>query len=940
MLKKTNNLFLNLKILAIITALLLVSIMPVISAFQIKTKNEDELLFTVTRSDLTGVDVELNIKDISTTTIDVNGEIFDRISVKNRGVTSDYGKAELPVISYYVAVVQGAEIVMDYEVSDPIIFENCYIYPSQPPMPDTGGYVDPQFTKNESFYLKNEYYPASIVEISSDFIIRGCRIVRISIYPITFNPIAQTLKIYENIDISIDFVDGTNEFVPERLRSIYFQPMLDAFLVNSQNLERAVLSNPSQPLGRADRADLLIVVYDDFYEEILPLAEWRHLTGLETKVVKWSEIGSSSDDLRNYMIDAYNNWELPPSFLLIVGDADHIPVNYLYTHPYHSSPTGTDHWYVAVDGTDYFPDIHTGRISVEDEAELTTVVNKILDYSKTPYMSKNWFDDILLAAKEESGRYFVYTSERVYDFLNPLGYDCNRQYQGTNPPGSTEGVINAINNGVIIANHRDHGNSANDPYYDTTGWSAPDFNTDHIINDIDNGEMYPIMFSLNCESGWFDGETDTNSGSNYESIGEIGIRVEDRGFVAVIAATRVSYSGYNDELCVGFYDAMWSDFDPEYPGDGMTNPYDTELYRISQVMNYGKFWMYDIYVAPGGCDPYPWTPTEDVSRTTFEIFHLHGDPTMEIWTEMPKSLDVSYKILENAAEVIVSNSGDPVENALVCLHRENGIYVKGLTDDAGLVMLDVIDPIIHEEITMIVTAHNYLYDHQNFYWNIEPKQPSKPSGPKNGEIDIEYDFSTNTTDPEEDQLYYWFDWGDGTNSDWVGPFNSGETCTESHAWSERGGFYIKVKAKDIKDKEGNWSEEARIWISDEPSSVPIIKGPRLFVKSGVPQEYTFSAQDPEGDQVYIAVMWYNGSGSGSWEGPLDSGEQIKLSHTWNNPQTKYTIRAKSKDIFGYESEWASYTVNTPKNRGVYFNIFERLEEYFPKLSYLFKILFF
>jgi hypothetical protein len=354
-------------------------------------------------------------------------------------------------------------------------------------------------------------------------------------------------------------------------------------------------------------------------------------------------------------------------------------------------------------------------------------------------------------------------------------------------------------------------------------------------------------------------------------------------------------------------------------------------------MNYGKFWMYDIYVAPGGCDPYPWTPSEDVSRTTFEIFHVHGDPTMEIWTEMPKNLEVTYEILENAAEVLVSNSGDPVENALVSLYQENGIYLKGLTDDDGMLMLDVNNP-TDEEITMVVTAHNYLFDQQNFYWNRAPDIPSKPSGPKNGEIDIEYNFSTYTTDPEEEQLYYWFDWGDGTNSDWLGPFESGETCKASHAWTERGGFNITVKAKDINDMEGSWSEVAKIWISNEPSNMPKIRGPRFFVKPGTPQEYTFSAKDPEEDQVYILVMWNNGSGS--WEGPLDSGEQIKLSYTWNEPQTKYTIRAKSKDIFGYESEWATYTVNTPRNHGINLNLFERLIEYFPKLSHLFKLLFF
>ena len=552
-------------------------------------------------------------------------------------------------------------------------------------------------------------------------------------------------------------------------------------------------------------------------------------------------------------------------------------------------------------------------------------------------MEENWFDDILLAAKEESGRYFVWSSETIFDYLDPLGYKCNRQYKGGSPPGSTEGVINAIDDGVIIANHRDHGSSLNDPDMSSTGWSAPHFTTDHIIDDIDNGEMYPIMFSLNCESGWFDGETDTNTEHNYESIGEVGLRVANKGFVSVIAATRVSYSGYNDELCRGFYDGMFPDFDPDYPDDESTNPYDTEVYRISQVMNYGKFWMYDKYIVPGGCPPYPWPPSESASRTEFEMFHVHGDPTMEVWTWMPENLDVSYEILTGEIEVTVECDGDPIENALVCVCQENGIYLKGLTDDTGCVTLIVNNPSV-EEITLTVIAHNCLYDQQTFYWNRPPEQPSKPSGPETGEIGGEYEFSASTTDPESEQISYWFDWGDGTNSSWIGPYGSGETGIASHIWNERGCFDVKVKAKDINDGESEWSEEAKIWISNEPPNLPRIKGP-IIIDPGVPQEFTFSATEPDGDQVHIVVMWGD-SGSGSWEGPLNSGEEIKLTHTWDDPLTKYIIRAKAKDNFGYESDWAKHTIFTPRTRGVFFEMLERLAYNFPILNHLLEMLFF
>ena len=704
-------------------------------------------------------------------------------------------------------------------------------------------------------------------------------------------------------------------------------------MINSNNIERAAANNPSQQTKNPDRADLLIVVHDPFYEEILPLAEWRHQTGVETKVVKWSEIGTTASDLRDYMTNAYTSWELPPSFLLIVGDADHIPVNYLYTHPYHGTPTGTDHWYIAVDGTDYLPDIHEGRISVDNEYELTIVVNKILDYSKAPYMDVNWFDDILLAAYNEGGRYFIYTSDRIYDFLTPLGYNCIRQYQGGTPPGSTSGVISAINDGVAIANHRDHGATQNDGS-SYTGWCYPQFDTTHIQS-LTNGRMYAVMFALHCDSGWFDGETDTGGG-NYESIGEVGLRVENKGFSAVICSSRVSYSGYNDEFCVGMYDAMWSDFDPNYPNGNSANPFTNEVYRIAQVMNYGKFWMYDKYIVPGGCSPYPWTPSETNSRTTFEMFHVHGDPTMEIWTSFPEDLEVTYEVISNAVEVIVEDNNGSVENALVCLYQPNGIYIKGLTDELGEIILDVNNP-SDEEVTLTVTSHNHLPDQQQFYLNRPPLQPSKPVGEIDPNLNTTYDYETNTTDVEGEEISYKFNWGDGTETDWLGPYTSGQTVTSSHSWEERGPNTITVKAKDTNGGESVWSEGLDIMVENQAPNEPRISGPRFFVKANVECQYKFKLVDKNSDQMYLYVNFGNENVS-DWVGPYNSGETVIINHTWQIPDNRYSIYAKTKDQFE-ESEWSVVEVNTPRDIHQYYFL-EKLLERFPILKFLLKNIFY
>ncbi|MCK5258300.1 MAG: hypothetical protein KAJ69_02175, partial [Thermoplasmatales archaeon] len=67
--------------------------------------------------------------------------------------------------------------------------------------------------------------------------------------------------------------------------------------------------------------------------------------------------------------------------------------------------------------------------------------------------------------------------------------------------------------------------------------------------------------------------------------------------------------------------------------------------------------------------------------------------------------------------------------------------------------------------------------------NNPPNKPAKPTGVKKGAVGEEYNFSTSTTDQDEDMIYYKWDWGDGTFSGWLGPFNSGEEISITHQWS-------------------------------------------------------------------------------------------------------------------------------------------------------------
>jgi len=100
--------------------------------------------------------------------------------------------------------------------------------------------------------------------------------------------------------------------------------------------------------------------------------------------------------------------------------------------------------------------------------------------------------------------------------------------------------------------------------------------------------------------------------------------------------------------------------------------------------------------------------------------------------------------------------------------------------------------------------------------------PNKPNitGPTSGKCGTPHQYSSNTTDPDGNQVYYWFNWGDGTSSGWIGPFNSGQPASISHVWNT-GTYKIKVKAKDDPNGDGDLSEGLESeWSDPLPISIP------------------------------------------------------------------------------------------------------------------------
>lgn len=82
--------------------------------------------------------------------------------------------------------------------------------------------------------------------------------------------------------------------------------------------------------------------------------------------------------------------------------------------------------------------------------------------------------------------------------------------------------------------------------------------------------------------------------------------------------------------------------------------------------------------------------------------------------------------------------------------------------------------------------------------NIEPLVylPELPEGSTNVNQGITYTYTTSAGDNDAywNNVYYKYDWGDGTEGDWLGPYAHNEEVSANHRWNKEGRCAVKVIA--------------------------------------------------------------------------------------------------------------------------------------------------
>ncbi|DAC72188.1 MAG TPA: hypothetical protein DSN98_06380, partial [Thermoplasmata archaeon] len=119
-----------------------------------------------------------------------------------------------------------------------------------------------------------------------------------------------------------------------------------------------------------------------------------------------------------------------------------------------------------------------------------------------------------------------------------------------------------------------------------------------------------------------------------------------------------------------------------------------------------------------------------------------------------------------------------------------------------------------------------------------------------------YYYSTSATDPDGDDVYYQFDWGDNTISSWLGPYPSGQLIQASKSWSAPGGYQLKASAKDVDGKQSGWSLPLSIEMKNRAPAQPGIVSPQNGASSiQTNANLSWTGSDPDGDIVTYDVFF-------------------------------------------------------------------------------------
>jgi hypothetical protein len=589
------------------------------------------------------------------------GSDFVGLNMDNADALGTPGDPGVPAFTRLFAVPRGARVSVRVSNLRGYTLGGIDVMPKQdqavdqavdelpPDFPSAETFADKPFQIDRRAYRASGKVPKRLAYVRTLGRMRDLTVAAVKIPGAQYDRRKRSLRVYTSMDVTVTFKSG-GKWLQDRVRTAREAPFERIY---SQTLEnyRTVARSPEVRASGSTDADAqefvppcgeeyLIVTSPALRPAADRLADAKRGAGF---VVGIREVapGTAAADVRTFIRGELNNDNCArPSYVLLLGDTSHVP-SFLEVCPGIENCQVTSDLSYSLDGigTDAFADVMLGRIPANTLAVADTTVQKIVTYqTQLPAPPGDDFYNHATVTSNFEGlgprdaRGFTMSAERFRAGLRSRGHVVTRlntaqaaadiQLFKDNTPipdelkrpatpwtDGRDQVVNELNAGRFLFLHRDHGSRL--------GWANPGINVNDIGRLNSDSTKLPFVIAMNCSSAGF-------QFPGNPSFDEQLLQRQGGGAVAVIGDTDVSPTVQNDQLTVGFADAM---FPQTVPTFGAAQP----LTRVGEILNAGKAYMASL--APASAQL-----TGQVYREHL-LWHLLGDPSMELRSATPQQFD-------------------------------------------------------------------------------------------------------------------------------------------------------------------------------------------------------------------------------------------------------------------------------------------------------------
>jgi hypothetical protein len=588
--------------------------------------------------------LEFTLPALRVQALDIDGQTYHVLEIAGGAVDGLTGEPMLPTFSRLIQIPDRAGVSFEARVIETTELPGYRPFPMQPeelghPEECAPPRQSPPFAINHEAYARDGYPESFPVRIGEPAIARDLRVVPITLAPVRYDPARETIEVASRIQVQVTFAGVDLRNAKQRHARVIprsFDQLYRNLVVNYEGpREDQAVSLGSYVIICPNNSTVISVLQ--------PLVEWRTRKGHDVYLATTAETGSTREQIKAWLENAYNTWENPPEYVVLVGDVGGpiaLPCWYYIAE--------TDHPYVKLDGNDILADAHIGRISVDNMDRLALYVTKIVGYESTPYMEEtDWYTRACLVGDpNDSGITCVQVMQWVKLRLLEHGYT---EVDTIFAPPWVSQMLTSLNRGNTVFSYRGF-------------WGTSGLSTGHILA-LTNGWKMPYAVTITCGTGDFASGT---------CISEAWIRAgvppdTPTGGIAAVSTSGNTHTRYNNCMTYGIWGGVFRE----------------EMYTFGESLTRGKYELYINYQQgdPGGCANFThWN-------------NLMGDPAGEIWTAVPRMLSASYPpsipLGTNSVTVTATSLGHPCAGAYVCLWKDGEVHVGGYTGPDGSVELPI-----------------------------------------------------------------------------------------------------------------------------------------------------------------------------------------------------------------------------------------------------------